>query len=148
MSLTSWPGRERACGEFEGRSPSRYGLMLTADTSTLVSDNDTMARPTIPDLLPGTLDLLILRTLQPGPMHGWAISERVHRFRRMCCKSIRALSTRRSTGSSIRAGSKRNGEFRSWDGGRSTTASPRPAAASLRSTPASGNGCRWRSNGS
>src|ERR1700675_2070284 len=29
------------------------------------------------DLLQGTLDLLILRTLQVGPMHGWAISERI-----------------------------------------------------------------------
>ena len=31
----------------------------------------------IPDLLPGTLDLLILRTLQRSPLHGWAISERI-----------------------------------------------------------------------
>jgi PadR family transcriptional regulator PadR len=31
----------------------------------------------IPDLLPGTLDLLILRTLQRETLHGWAISERV-----------------------------------------------------------------------
>ncbi|SRR5258706_14727765 len=29
------------------------------------------------DLLQGTLDLLILRTLQLGVMHGWAISERI-----------------------------------------------------------------------
>ncbi len=29
------------------------------------------------DLLQGTLDLLILRTLQTQPMHGWAISERI-----------------------------------------------------------------------
>jgi PadR family transcriptional regulator, regulatory protein PadR len=28
-----------------------------------------------PDLLPGTLDLLILRTLQRGPMHGYGIAE-------------------------------------------------------------------------
>ena len=32
------------------------------------------------DLLRGTLDLLILRTLQPGPMHGWAISERIQQI--------------------------------------------------------------------
>jgi PadR family transcriptional regulator len=31
----------------------------------------------IPDLLPGTLDLLILRTLQRETLHGWAISERI-----------------------------------------------------------------------
>ena len=36
-----------------------------------------MPRPPIPDLLPGTLDLLILRTLQTGALHGWAISERI-----------------------------------------------------------------------
>jgi transcriptional regulator len=30
------------------------------------------------DLPQGTLDLLILRTLVPGPNHGWAISERIH----------------------------------------------------------------------
>ena len=34
-----------------------------------------MPRP--PDLLPGTLDLLILRTLQSASLHGWAISERI-----------------------------------------------------------------------
>ena len=39
-----------------------------------------MPRPTIPDLLPGTLDLLILRSLQTEPMHGWAISERIQRI--------------------------------------------------------------------
>jgi PadR family transcriptional regulator, regulatory protein PadR len=30
------------------------------------------------DLPQGTLNLLILRTLAPGPEHGWAISERIH----------------------------------------------------------------------
>lgn len=29
------------------------------------------------DLPQGTLDLLILKTLSLGPMHGWAVSERV-----------------------------------------------------------------------
>jgi len=33
--------------------------------------------PRTPDLLPGTLDLLILRTLHKDPLHGWAISERI-----------------------------------------------------------------------
>ena len=32
---------------------------------------------TQPDLLQGTLDLLILRTLRPGAMHGWAIAQRI-----------------------------------------------------------------------
>jgi PadR family transcriptional regulator PadR len=30
-----------------------------------------------PDLLPGTLDLLILRTLVGGPLHGYAIADRL-----------------------------------------------------------------------
>jgi len=32
------------------------------------------------DILQGTLDLLILRTLQTGPQHGWAISERIEQI--------------------------------------------------------------------
>src|SRR3977135_1962601 len=32
------------------------------------------------DLLQGTLDLLILRTLQTGSQHGWAISERIQQI--------------------------------------------------------------------
>jgi transcriptional regulator len=39
-----------------------------------------MARHTVPDLLPGTLDLLILRTLQTGSLHGWAIAERIQQI--------------------------------------------------------------------
>ena len=34
------------------------------------------------DLPQGTLDLLILRTLMPGPLHGWAISERIQQVSR------------------------------------------------------------------
>jgi transcriptional regulator len=30
-----------------------------------------------PDLLPGTLDLLVLRTLTLGPMHGYGIAQRL-----------------------------------------------------------------------
>jgi len=34
-----------------------------------------MAKPT--DLVQGTLDLLILKTLAPQPMHGWGIAQRI-----------------------------------------------------------------------
>ena len=34
------------------------------------------------DLLQGTLDLLILRALQMGPSHGWAISKRIQQLSR------------------------------------------------------------------
>ena len=36
-----------------------------------------MAKPSKSDLLQGTLDLLILRTLSLGPQHGWGISQRI-----------------------------------------------------------------------
>lgn len=39
-----------------------------------------MKQPARTDLLQGTLDLLILRTLQGEPMHGWAISERIQQI--------------------------------------------------------------------
>ena len=38
-----------------------------------------MADRTRGDLLQGTLDLLVLRALQLGPMHGWGITERLDR---------------------------------------------------------------------
>ncbi|MGH9466764.1 MAG: PadR family transcriptional regulator [Terriglobales bacterium] len=34
------------------------------------------------ELLPGTLDLLILRTLAPEPMHGWAVARRIQQASR------------------------------------------------------------------
>ena len=30
------------------------------------------------EMLPGTLSMLILRVLQPGPIHGYAIAQRIH----------------------------------------------------------------------
>lgn len=36
--------------------------------------------PTRPDLLQGTLDLLILKTLAPGPNHGYGIARRIHQL--------------------------------------------------------------------
>ncbi|HTV06470.1 MAG TPA: PadR family transcriptional regulator [Acidobacteriaceae bacterium] len=32
------------------------------------------------DLVQGTLDLLILRTISTGPMHGWAIAKRIQQI--------------------------------------------------------------------
>ena len=33
--------------------------------------------PSKSDLLQGTLDVLVLKTLSTGPMHGWGISQRI-----------------------------------------------------------------------
>lgn len=33
-----------------------------------------------PDLLQGTLDMLILKTLALGPMHGWGITQRIRQM--------------------------------------------------------------------
>jgi transcriptional regulator len=35
-----------------------------------------------PDLLPGTLDMLVLKTLTLGPNHGYAIAQHIHRVSR------------------------------------------------------------------
>jgi DNA-binding PadR family transcriptional regulator len=32
------------------------------------------------DLLQGTVDLLVLKTLQSGPTHGWDIAQRIQRM--------------------------------------------------------------------
>ena len=39
-----------------------------------------MTKPT--DLVQGTLDLLVLRTLALGPMHGWGIAQRIRQVSR------------------------------------------------------------------
>ena len=39
-----------------------------------------MAQASVPNILQGTLDLLILRTLQAGAMHGWAIADRIQQI--------------------------------------------------------------------
>ena len=38
--------------------------------------------PPTSDLLQGTLDLLILKTLAPGPMHGWGVAQRIQQISR------------------------------------------------------------------
>ncbi len=42
---------------------------------TTIVDNHSMGKPT--DLVQGTLDLLILKTLSLQAMHGWAIAKRI-----------------------------------------------------------------------
>lgn len=48
----------------------------------LLSTLNTMTQTKQIDLLQGTLDLLILRALQSGPLHGWSVSERIQQISR------------------------------------------------------------------
>ena len=41
-----------------------------------------MNAPVAPDLLPGTLYMMILRTLSGGPLHGYAIAHRIRHWSR------------------------------------------------------------------
>ncbi|HEU4631414.1 MAG TPA: PadR family transcriptional regulator [Gemmatimonadaceae bacterium] len=41
-----------------------------------------MMAPVTRDFLQGTLDLLILRTLAQGPLHGWGVSQRIQQLSR------------------------------------------------------------------
>jgi transcriptional regulator len=56
---------------------------LTFDNNgcTLLSKIEATPEPTVmterADLLQGTLDLLILKSLLAGPLHGWAVSKRI-----------------------------------------------------------------------
>ena len=54
-----------------------YPLHFHESQRTLVEDGGEAIGDRL-DLPQGTLDLLILKSLSLGPMHGWAISERIH----------------------------------------------------------------------
>jgi PadR family transcriptional regulator PadR len=45
-----------------------------------VTEERPLSKPT--ELVQGTLDLLILKTIALGPMHGWAIAQRIHQISR------------------------------------------------------------------
>jgi hypothetical protein len=62
-----------------------------------------MSRPS--DLIQGTLDLLILRTLSLEPKHGWAIAKRIQQSSGEVLQVPREPSIPRSVGWSSRVGS-------------------------------------------
>ena len=67
------------------------------------------APPTAADVLRGTLDLLVLKTLTLEPMHGWGISQRIQQFSRGVLDVTRARSTPPFSVSSRKAGSRASG---------------------------------------
>ena len=74
--------------------------------------------PKSSDLLQGTLDMLILKTVSLGPLHGYGVLLRLQQISGNACRSSRARSTPRSTGSNTRASSGASGARRT------TTAKP------------------------
>jgi hypothetical protein len=51
--------------------------------------------PSRAELLPGTLAMLVLKTLTVGTMHGYAIAQHISGCPRMSCACRKARSTRR-----------------------------------------------------
>jgi transcriptional regulator len=68
-------GAHAGCVESAALSPDLLTIYRT--DPTLDASNRGAWMPPKSDLLQGTLDLLILRTLLPGAMHGWGISQRI-----------------------------------------------------------------------
>ena len=63
------------------------------------------------DLMQGTLDLLILRTLRAGTKHGYAVPTISRKPAAVSCKSRRARCTRLCIAWSGAVGSKPNGDY-------------------------------------
>ena len=57
---------------------SRLSIRDTLTIYNRVVNNHTMGKPS--DLVQGTLDLLILKTLSLEPKHGWAIAKRIQQI--------------------------------------------------------------------
>jgi len=51
--------------------------VCTNPVPSTIDGNDAVTRATPAELLPGTLDLLVLQTLVRGPNHGYGIAQRV-----------------------------------------------------------------------
>ena len=62
------------------------------------------------ELLQGTLDLLILKTLALGPAHGHTIAHAIEHDPKRSCRSSTGRCIPRSTGSKTAAGSRRSGD--------------------------------------
>ena len=69
-------GRERLFGRWHYITP--WSLLYVGPTREMKTKAKKKKKKTVPlELLPGTLYLLILRTLTRGPLHGYAIARRI-----------------------------------------------------------------------
>ena len=66
--------RHETAGEPQKRVDFLVETIHSLDMGKVISE------PGIPEFLPGTLYMLILRTLARGPLHGYAISRRIKTF--------------------------------------------------------------------
>jgi hypothetical protein len=64
------------------------------------------------ELLQGTLDLLILKIVALGPVHGYAIAQRIQQISKDVLRCSRGLFIQPFTGSKSGVGSKQNGANR------------------------------------
>ena len=94
------------------------------------------------DLLPGTLDVLILQSVSLGPLHGYAVLARLEQITPGALSS-KGRSTPRSTGSSTRDCSTPSGARRRTTGARSITGSRLRAGSGFARKPTAG--IVWRS---
>ena len=92
------------------------------------------------DILQGTLDMLVLRALHLGPVHGLGVSDRIKQITRGDLSSSLARYFPLSTGLSKMAGSKVTGANRKTTEKRNTIRSRAPAAPNLPKKRANGTG--------
>ena len=97
--------------------------------------------PLSSDMLKGTLDMMILRTLSTGDAHGHTIAKVIERTSEEVLEVSRARSIPRSIAWRTAAGSLPTGARARTTARPSTTASPPPVADASRLRPAAG--ARW-----
>jgi hypothetical protein len=74
-SSTASVSLARLCGRITRRLETRHTTSCFRPEATEIGVSAQMGKPT--DLVQGTLDLLILKTIALAPMPGWGIAQRI-----------------------------------------------------------------------
>ena len=90
------------------------------------------------DLLQGTLDMLILKAVSLGPLHGYGVLLRIQQISKARLEIQQGSLYPRSTAASTKAGSPVNGANRKTSGRRNITASRLLESAGSKPKPKSG----------